>query len=445
MKFKNLERALKSFFTRYQTPPKSTQARLKAEAMASFRSTQNRRTMHRWVFWRRTSFSLVMVLCVAVVGIFGNSFSPNRVKAGKIMAEYGPVEIIRGESSFLVRDEADIFVGDLVRVGNRGIATLDLKNQAITRLNEQTHLRITDIDALFIEKGNLASEAFKGVEVATDRGLIRTTPGAIVNLEVSETGQTTVSPEKNLVQVFDLHDGQALLGQGEELILHSDTQLSFSPLPENGNLSTAQLGALDSKLTITRSKLLSAFEAQLKGQRLAAADEFLSAEQTFKSLEQVLLTSRELEIARRKNFDDTTVASVYPRLSQRVEHSGILAQVESLTQAFNYFQSQETVSQIELAETGDLNLDRYLLLKKIAEAESGPTQLAFEYLMGQYVVNFLQAIQNEPIRTDQVALLQEKVTSLPASADAYHFLRRVGQKMSPDLATALDQAIGDHF
>jgi len=441
----NLPEKLRSFFNRYQPPAEDVQRRLKQDVMASFRAAQNQQTMHRWVFWRRTGFALSMVMVVSVVGIFSSTITPNRVKAGTIQAQYGPVEIIRGERSFLVRDEMDIFVGDLVKVGYKGEAELNLKNQAVSQLDQRTNLRVTDIDALFIEKGKLNSESFKGVEVATDRGLIRTTPGAKFVLEVSETGQTKVGTEKNIVQVYDLQDGQALLSQGEELILHSDTQLSFIDPVNNQALSATQLESLQSKLAITRSKLLSAVEGQLSGQRRVAADEFVSAAQSFKSLTQVLLTSRELDIARRKNLDEVNLAEVYDILSARVNHSGILDEVESLTLAFEFFQSIDQPLGIRLVDTGDSNLNKYLLLKKIAESQSGKTQIAFELLASKYVVNFLAQIQNQPLFVDQVAVLQNKVSGLPNDAVTYYFLRHVGQKMSPDLSAALENEIAKHF
>ena len=331
MHLSDLHTKLRSFFTRYQPPSEDVQRRLKQDVMASFRAAQNQQTMHRWVFWRRTGFALSMVMLVSVVGLFGSTITPNRVKAGTIQAQFGPVEIIRGEKSFLVRDEMDIFVGDLVKVGYKGEAELNLKNQAVSQLDQRTNLRVTDIDALFIEKGKLNSESFKGVEVATDRGFIRTTPGAKFVLEVSETGQTKIGTEKNILQVYDLQDGQALLSQGEELILHSDTQLAVLDPANEQALSAIQLESLQSKLAITRSKLLSAVEGQLSGKRRVAADEFVSAAQSFKSLTQVLLTSRELEIARRKNLDEVNLSEVYDTLSARVNHSGILDEVESLT------------------------------------------------------------------------------------------------------------------
>ena len=441
----NLPEKLQSFFARYQPPAEDVQRRLKQEAMASFRAAQNQKTMHRWVFWRRTGFALSMVMLVSVVGIFSSTVTPNRVKAGTIQAQFGPVEVIRGEKSFLVRDEMDIFVGDLVKVGYRGEAELNLKNQAVSTLDQRTNLRVTDIDALFIEKGKLDSEAFKGVEVATDRGLIRTTPGAKFVLEVSETGQTKIGTEKNIVQVYDLQDGQALLGKGEELILHSDTQLSFIEAANEESLSATQLESLRSKLAITRSKLLGAVEGQLSGKRRVAADEFVSAAQSFKSLTQVLLTSRELEIARRKNLDDVDLKQVYNILSTRVNHSGILDEVESLTLAFEFFQNIDQPLGIRVVDTGDSNLNRYLLLKKIADSQAGKTQIAFELLASRYVTNFLAQIQNQPLLSDQVSALETKIASLPNDAVTYYFLRHVGQKMSPDLSAALENEIAKHF
>lgn len=441
----DLKSALKYFFSRYKSPEESVQTKMKSAAMGHFRAAQNQRTMHRWVFWRRTSFALTMVICVTIMGLFGNSLTPNAVKAGKILAEYGPVEIIRGEKSFLVRDEADIFVGDLVRVGLKGEAKLNLKNQGVSTLDEKTHLIVTDIDALFIEKGRLDSEAFRGVEFATDRGLILTAPGAKVRFEVSETGQTRIVPEKNLVQVFDLQDGQAILGQGEELTLHSDTQLSLRPMPTTFALSEDQLDALRSKLSITRSKMVGALEKQLAGKRLEAEADFLSAEQTFKSLTQVLLTSRQLEIASRKNLGEVAIDDVYDKLSQRLNHSGILAETASLTQAFAFFKNREEPLTVKLTDSGDANLDRYLLLKRIGEQTGGTDQIVFEDLASNYIVNFLKPIQNEPLFASQQEILEEKIASLPTNADTYYFLRRVGQKMSPDLAAVLEASLVSHF
>ncbi len=442
---KDLKTALRSFFARYKRPDRDVQLRLKDEAMASFRAAQNRQALHQWVFWRRASFALMMVMTVTVLGFFTSTFTPNKVKAGTILAEYGPVEVIRGEESFLVRDEADIFVGDLVRVGTRGEAKLNLLNQGVSTIEEKTHLIVTDVDALFIEKGRLASEAFRGVEVATDRGMIRTTPGARVSFEVSETGQTKIVPEKNVVEVFDLHDGQALLTQGEELTLHSDTQLSLLPRPSSALLNEAQIEALQAKLVITRTKLIGAIEAQLAGRFQDAADEFVSAENSFKSLTQVLLTSRQVEIARRKNVTEIDVSQVYDQLSSRVNHAGILTEVASLTEAFAYFQNQAYPSGVTVANTGDNNLDRYLLLKRLADRAGGAAQIAFNDLASKYIVNFLRPIQDQPLLADQIAILQEKISVLPANADTYYFLRRVGQKMSPDLRAVMDQELTTRF
>jgi len=136
---------------------------------------------------------------------------------------------------------------------------------------------------------------------------------------------------------------------------------------------------------------------------------------------------------------------VYPQLTTRVDHSGILQEAESLALALYHFQDLDQPLAVKYTENGDSNLNRYLLLKKIAETQTGKTQIAFEDLATRYVVNFLAPIQNQPLLTDQVALLEEKIAVMSDNADAYYFLRRVANKMSPDLAAAMEVQIDGHF
>lgn len=177
-----------------------------------------------------------------------------------------------------------------------------LDNQAVSIAKDKTQFRVTDKDALFLEKGVLENEVFRGVEIATDRGFVKSPNGTNFEVNVSETGETTVVPNKNLVKVYDLNEGQIALNAGNKVTLRSDTQLSETEnlTAPDLKLSNSQIDSIYAKLIIARTKILTGVDKLLVDNKEGARRDFSSAQKTFVSITQVLQTSRELELARRK-------------------------------------------------------------------------------------------------------------------------------------------------
>ncbi len=444
MGFEDLESRLKQILG--QTPASSEVGVFKSELKERvLKSYQQSNVPYQWFGWRlwlaRTiSVSTLGALFLGALGVVDAPFLGNRV-VGQIQTESGVVEIIRGDESLLVSGTTEVQVGDWVRVGHNGQASLTT-DYSVSEIESSSRLKLERAGRIFLDKGRINNTASAEAHIKTDRGLVKNPFGSAVAVEVSETGETRVLPRHQNVTVYDLNEGKVSAEPGEKVVLRSDTVLTSSEvIPEGLNLSKSQIEAILGRLVIARTKALTGIENMLNGKRSQANQEIISAEQSFRSVVQILDSSRDMAVKRQLNLDSVTVASVYPALQAKTDRLDILTEAYALEQLFAVLKQNRNSLAFAPVETEVAAFNRYVLLRYLASVANQEQAAALNTLAENYVVSVLRKVQQSPVRMEQLAYLNAQVEALPRNYDAETFLRALESHLSPDLALALAEKI----
>lgn len=447
MSFGNLQKQLLAFLTQASTsaaPAEKT--RIKTEALSAF-SAQKTTTP----LWSRAFFSRYSTATVsAVLGLFviggGLLMSlQGRTTAGEIRPQYGPVEIQRGGETLLVTEQTDLRKGDIVRVGNRAAAELIFPDRFTSLAHDRTEVKILAQDALFLSSGKLKSDVQQSGEILTERGRVRLQPGADFDLQVSDSGEAHILLRKNRLSVVDLFDRETVLREGEELRLRTDTALTDQDMPRDLELSTTQLLAIDAKLVIARTKLLSGIENFVRQKDTVGWEDVSSAEETFRSIAQVLNASRNLTIIKRTNSDLIKNKEIFAMVSQKTKNAQLLAEIQALETLFRLTKEKQDWFAFSLAETGIQSYDRFVLLDRAFQLTTAQERRLGEVLKQEYVLSFYRKIMNPPLKMDQVLALDAALQTLPKTEITREFLFRVKALLAPDLAEILAEKMAVEF
>ena len=450
MGFEDLEQYLKNFFHFCHKTDRDVAQRVRLRAMEAFAlHTAGRpgffQTIFQLIFARK--YASLTFSGVAALVMFSVFWEGGTISAGTLQPTFGPVEIIRDGSRRLVRGEISLRVGDEVHVGNRAEAQILLPNKLASTVKDHTRIAIVDDESLFLEMGMIESEAFHGAAVATERGMIESSPGAKFSVSVAESGQSTITLQKNWVHVSDITGKKRLvLNAGEELVLRTDTVLADAPMvPEDLQLSGTQIRAIEAKLAIARSKILRGVDYLLAGRKSLAHTDLLSAEKTFRSIAQVLHSTRHLEIIKRKSLEGIAIFDIVPFLADKSASGAILGEAKALEQLFVILREKGKHLAFAPLKTGVSSFDRYALLKQVF-ALGAETQQEFAVpLLDKYVVMFLRNIQNEELRMDQISILNTEIEKLPNTDLARAFLEKAQERFSPDISIILEEKIERYF
>lgn len=443
MGFEDLEARLKFMFRYPQVEPKSAfKATLKERTLSHYQKHYGPHQSYRARFWfaRFLSLGALSAFMLGVVGFLDLPFLTNRV-VGEIQSQGGVVEIIRGDESLLVSGTQAIMEGDWVRVGHTGQAFITT-DHFVSEIESGSRLKVERSSRIFLDKGKVHNTASQKAQIKTNRGVVRNALGSEVAVEVSETGETRVLPRYQQVAVFDLNDGQLLATPGEQVVLRSDTVLTQAEVaPDDLGLSKAQIEAIIGKLVIARTKALTGIENMLSGEGNRAHQEIMSAEQSFRSVAQILDSGRDMVINRRLDLEAIAVTDIYTALAEKTERLDILTEAYALEQLFAVLEQNKNSLAFAPVETTVPAFNRYVLLHYLASVATPEQAAALNTLADNYVVSVLRKVQQSPIRIEQLAYLNEQVEALPRNADAEKFLRSLKAHLSPDLALALEEKL----
>ncbi|NCP66737.1 hypothetical protein GW756_00325 [bacterium] len=447
MVFEDLESRLKFIFEK-----------VKPKAEPSFKAGLRERTLHqyqiqtkpyRWLrfrghFAKGLSYTALSAFMLSMIGFVDAPFLPNRV-VGEIESQGGVVEIIRGDESLLVSGTQDLRKGDWVRVGHRGQASITT-DHFVSEVESGSWLKVERAGRIFLDRGKVHNTASQNSQIKTDRGLVQNDYGSEVVVEVSETGETRVLPGYLNVTVYDLNDGEVMAKAGERIVLSSDTVLRQSEImPDDLGLSNAQIEAIIGKLIIARTKALTGIENMLLGKRGQAHDEIVSAEQSFRSVTQILDRGRDMTINRRVNLDSVAVKDVYPSLAFKTDRIDILTEAYALEQLFTVLEQNKNSLAFAPVETEITAYNRYVLLHYLASVANPDQAAALHTLAENYVVSVLRKVQQSPIKMEQLAYLNSQVEALPRNEASEAFLTSLQARLAPDLAEALAQKLNFLF
>ncbi len=232
---------------------------------------------------------------------------------------------------------------------------------------------------------------------------------------------------------------------GEELRLRTDTTLVDKEIPEDIKLSLAQIQAIEAKLIITRTKILTGVEKVLEGEKKDAENDLASAKKSFQSIVQVLEASRNLQIVKRKYVDTIPLTEVVQRVAEKTNDLALLQEARAVQVLLELVEINRTKLGFGFEKTGVQAFDRFVLLDRLFSLGTGKDPYFGEILKQKYAVSFLQRIQNNELRIDQVLLLNEEMEKLPHNELTRDFLGRVALLFPPDLSTMLEEKIESEF
>lgn len=447
MGFEDLESRLKFLFA-YAKPKASSafKVRLREQTLAQYRAKTKPYAWlkFRGVFAKSLSFGVMGIFTFSLVGFLDLPYLPNRV-VGEIESQGGVVEIIRGNESLLVSGKEDLRRGDWVRVGHKGQASITT-DHFVSEVEAGSWLQIKQAGQIFLDKGRVYNTASLDAEIQTNRGLVQNNLGGEVAVEVSESGETRILPNFLKVTVYDLKNGEIQAQAGEKIVLRSDTALTKSvDIPDDLKLSNAQIEAIIGKLIIARTKTLTGIENMLLGKHGQAHEEIISAEQSFRSVVQILDRGRDLSLSSRLNLNSVTVTDVYPILLLKTDRLDVLTEAYALEQLFTVLKQNKNSLAFAPVETEVRAFNRYVLLYNLASVATPEQAEALHTLADNYVVSVLRKVQQSPIKMEQIASLNTLVESLPRNQDSQRFLSRLQSYLSPKLAQDLAEKINFSF
>ncbi len=447
MSFEDLKSLIKKYYI-YHAPEATvaTKVRVREQVVDAYRREHGHLKWLTWRHWimRFSAFSMMAFVGLSFLGIVEAPFLSNQMVAGTIKSNSGVVEVIRGNESFLVKDELEVRVGDIVKIGHRGNAIL-VTDSLISKAQEGTEFKVEARDELFVVRGALQGENLGVTQIKTERASIMGERGSGVEVVVSSTGETTVHPLEKTVQVVDLHSGKLIAEKGDVITLRSDTRLREVEIPEGISLSNAQIESILGKLAITRTKVLTGIEKSSHGERVAANRDILSAEKTYLSVVAVLGSSRDLSFVPKKNLDQILLGEVYEQLAAKTDRVDVLTETKALEAVFMVLSQNKNSLAFAPVDTGVEAFDRYVLLNYLASLGEPHQEEIIQYLADNYVIGLLRKIQNEPVKIDQIAMLKNTVDELPVNDASQKFLLRLEDMLAPDLAKILSEKIDSLF
>jgi len=446
MHFDDLEKRLRKFFSSQKnTPDASRKTPIRVEILDAFANQSQKGFWHNFLFPKTSMAAFAMASVFVLFSLFplGNS----DLNAGKILPKFGPVEIVRDGKTLLVDAETALEVGDFVRIGNSAEAEIFFPGKFSAVAKKQTQFRVVDDNSLFLEIGEINKNTIQEGEISTDRGFVRSSPGSQFSVLVSESGETKIVNTKNTITVFDWNEGSSDLTAGEEIQLRTDTLFSGEEgfVPNDLNLSIAQIMAIRSKLLIARTKLLTGFEKSIDGDKYAAERDFSSADRTFRSIVQILSSERNLKITKRKNLDVIQLNEVFVRLMDKTEDEKLLTETKALETLFKIIRDNKSKLAFGAEKSGSTSFDRFLLVERIFELGDENQQKLAHVLKEKYAISFLRKVQNESLKIDQISTMNDEIKKLPKTELAREFLETVEKFLAPDLAEILGKKIEHVF
>ncbi len=442
MGFEDLEYKLKKFFHQEElTVDNSQKARIKELVWRKF-------SAKKLSFWQKLLFvgnskyalsGVLFFLLIVAVPIINN-----QIYAGEISRESGLVEIIRNGKHIILDGKSRLRVGDEIVVNGHANAKLTLKNNFKSEVLSNTKIKIDGRNSVFLIHGQLNNDLKSG-KIITNKGEILAREPSSFFVDVSNSGETRVTPRKNKVAVRNWQGEEIKLSAGEELRLSSDTKFTSQLLPRDLNLSNAQIKAIRAKLFITRTKAVNYIEKVIDGNKKEAQREKLSAEKTFKSIVQILKTSRDLKTMwPRENIEMVEIDDIYARVAKKTNNKNLLTEIKSVAKLLKIIREQDKFD-LELLDTGVKSFDRYVLVSRLFSKDNSETFELGNILRHQYVNAFVAKILNEELKIDQISVLNSEVRKLPRTTMAKFFLKKVGEMLTPDLQKLLAEKVESEF
>ena len=190
---------------------------------------------------------------------------------------------------------------------------------------------------------------------------------------------------------------------------------------------------------------MTAVDHKISSEENAAHGDLASAKRTYQSIVQVLYSSRNLEISRRKNLDTIRIGEILPMLKEKTGNSQILLEAKAIESLFAILQNNYNRLTFVPPASGVITFDRYVLLKRLFAFGTDVQKNDGNVLLQKYAVAFLRKVQNEELRIDQISVLNNEIAKLPKNEFSHEFLTRVKSLFAPDIANILGEKIENIF
>lgn len=440
MGFEDLEQKLHKFLTKEaQSVDLIQKIQIKEQALAEYSAKKNGFWTTLWINFSSYKYSKLATSAVAIALLVGIlPVLNNQLYAGEISSKNGLVEIMRNGKKMIITDKAKLKVGDEIIVSNNANAQINLRNNFQSEVFENSKLKLTGRSKIFLSEGQMGNALQKGT-ISTVRGEISAKSPSNFLIDVSSSGETKIMPQKNSVFVKNWEGTEIELTAGEELRLRTDTVLSNQELPRDINLSLTQIKAVRAKLFIARTKALNYFENSKNSRDLEPATK------TFKSIVQILKTSRNLQpLMPRENINMINIEAVYEKLSKKTKDVKLLNEVKAVEVLIKTAQNTRNLN-FDIPQTDVLSFNRYVIVSRLFAQKNSPEKELGDILRNQYVNSFAQNIFNEELRIDQISVLNGEVKKLPLTTMAKYFLAQVKTQLTPELQELLEEKIEDRF
>jgi hypothetical protein len=415
MGFEKLQQRLRDFFiteTSY-TADKIQMARVRERALAEF-VQQKPKSVFFQIFnctWIRSA-----TIGAIILSLF--PFLGAERSAGDL-SPTGLVEVVRDGKVFVATGQTPLHIGDQILVGNNSSAEIQLRKSMKAVASDRAELRIPRENALFLIKGSLDGNIASG-SIETNRGKIDAETDATLNVFVSNSGETRIRPRESDIWVTAWNQKQITIAEGEELRLQTDTQMP-PKIPRDLRLSSSQILAIRAKLLIARTRALNSVEAYSLRDSKKAISEFNSADRTFRSIAQVLKSSRDLQVLRRENLDLLSRETVIDRLKEREKQKDLLENAFAVDSLLSLIE-KEPKQKIVLVESDLLIFNRYSLLQRIFAPQSKMLRAQGLLLQKQYIVALSQQIMNVSSSEKEIETI---LSQIPHSGAGRQVLQQV--------------------
>lgn len=403
------------------------------ETMAKAHLQQSSQTVSRWAWFQRRGWALGCVLAVVSVG---SLFAPN-LQAFNIQATpMGLVEIKRDGTSLVVTEETAVQLGDVIQTGN-GASALDFATDAFSaHIEARSAFSLDGVDMVQLQEGVFMIETQQEVELLLPLVKITAPAAAVLRLDVSPTGASTIAVQSGLVSLRQTNTAFELTA-GRSVRIDSDTNLTqlFADTEDVTVISRTEEQAIEQRLLLVQSRFVASLKAYSKGENREALKLQQAASDRLRSLPRMFDPLAD--------SDSITYAGVLQRLRDADASDRVVAWASGITEALVALESEEGWARFPLPEGPDAFIE-YVLLSEFFSTRA-ISKLSREQLLAPSVDQFVRGVQASRLRSERAYVLRSELKTIDKKSKyAILFVTALQPYLPSDLALIITEYL-DRF
>jgi len=434
MEKSTLEQILKQFYAmQSHGVSKQKKTQIKENVLAQFRIQRAKNRVpffERFVPRRASYFAFGTVSLLVLFNIL--PLKESELSAGELQARGGLVEVTREGKTFLVRDVIKLRPGDTIQIGNNGEAKLLFPEYLESTLGAETRVSVLGKNSIFLDEGNMNTKTFQEGEISTNKGFVKTSAGSDFNIEVAKSGEVKVVSKSVPIDLYDWREGELMVRKGEEVRLRTETKLPKAEETRLAGTTEIKRGripvtlsarkSIEAKLIITRTKLISAVEKTIQNKKDEAKKDFISGEQSFKSLLESL-GNESSENGKRLNLDSFTSEDVMEMLESTTLQPELIQDIRAVYALLSLIEKNQNGFAFGLESSGVVFFDRFVMVSRLFLLGSFEEQILGERLKQKYVENFVAPYKEKKETAEGV--IRKSLERLPENKESIEFKTRV--------------------